>query len=96
MSCVRGITPHYVCPFPPASHSLWNRQAFNRLQCLFNSDPLYKVTSMEKAELWKFRKHCTNWSKALPKFLVSVNWMSTYQVDKLAQMSTTITKGERT
>ena len=50
------------------------------LDKLFRADPLYKITSMEKAQLWKYRRNCAKYSRALPKLLLSVNWMKANQV----------------
>jgi len=35
----------------------------------------------EKAEIWKFRYYLKDFKNALPKFLISVNWMVNKNID---------------
>eukprot|EP00002_Diphylleia_rotans_P005530 TRINITY_DN1469_c0_g2_i1.p1 TRINITY_DN1469_c0_g2~~TRINITY_DN1469_c0_g2_i1.p1 ORF type:complete len:1062 (-),score=220.71 TRINITY_DN1469_c0_g2_i1:385-3570(-) len=41
---------------------------------IINEDPLYKMKPEDKRLIWEFRNYCTQYSKALPKFLISVDW----------------------
>mmetsp|Transcript_5059 Transcript_5059/g.11040 ORF Transcript_5059/g.11040 Transcript_5059/m.11040 type:complete len:1146 (-) Transcript_5059:375-3812(-) len=51
-----------------------NVEERTKLLSLIHKDPLYVLVDEEKAELWKFRYWLRSYSRALPKFLVSVQW----------------------
>lgn len=46
---------------------------------LIRQDPLYELTAMERALLWRRRADCVGNARALPKFLKAVSWWNEEQ-----------------
>jgi len=70
-SNVKGRTDEYVSMRANDAEFRHNRP---RLQTLFSSEPLYRMSADEKLLVWKCRHHLLSFSEALPKFLQSVRW----------------------
>ena len=68
---VKGRTDTYVSMRATDAEFRHNKP---KLQTLFASEPLYRMTPEEKLLVWKCRHHLLGYPEALPKFLQSVRW----------------------
>lgn len=59
-----------IPPYPLPSTVV--NQEKEQLEKIWNSDPLYRMTTRDKHLMWKYREFCKNVPRALPRFLVSV------------------------
>jgi len=57
-----------------------------KLDFIIKLDPLTPLTDEDKKLLWKFRYHIMNKTRALPKFLLSVNWCNHKDVQEVHSM----------
>lgn len=58
-----------------------NQQEKEMLEELIQRPNFYHFTPEEKAEFWKFRYYLKDFKAALPKFLISVNWLINKNID---------------
>ncbi|KAF0701277.1 Aste57867_8206 [Aphanomyces stellatus] len=63
-----------------------NVRALDELRTIISRDPLYRLSSYEKAIMWKNRHHFKNEFDALPRILTCVNWSNSREVDEIVAL----------
>ncbi|RHZ15675.1 hypothetical protein DYB26_002059 [Aphanomyces astaci] len=63
-----------------------NARAVEDLRDIISRDPLYRLSSYEKAIMWKNRHQFKNEFDALPRILTCVNWNDSREVDEVLGM----------
>ncbi|CAK4644939.1 hypothetical protein LEN26_006542 [Aphanomyces euteiches] len=63
-----------------------NMRALDDLRSIIASDPLYRLSSYEKAIMWKNRHQFKNDFDALPRILTCVNWSDSREVEEVVSM----------
>ncbi|RHY30052.1 hypothetical protein DYB32_004657 [Aphanomyces invadans] len=63
-----------------------NMRAVDDLRHIISRDPLYRLSSYEKAIMWKNRHMFKNDFDALPRILTCVNWNNSTEVDEIVSM----------
>lgn len=63
-----------------------NQKPAKKLEEIYSQDPLYQLNEEEKWQMWEAKETIKNIPKALPKFLLSVNYKNPYAIRRAHEL----------